>query len=101
MSPHATSTLRSRRVLRVFVLLFVLGLAVAPALWIAGDHRIVPRAVEVAVRDHLYLERVDRHSAALLEASEESGVDPYLLAGISPRSTGPTWRATAPADAAR
>jgi len=66
----------------VVLLVVVVGVGAVTALaW-----RIAPRRytqpVEAAVRDHLSYRRVIRYHEELRLASEESGVDPYLLSAI-------------------
>jgi soluble lytic murein transglycosylase-like protein len=64
------------------VLLVVIGGgAVAAMSWKGAPIEYVHK-VEAAVRDHLSYRRVIRYRAELLVAADESGVDPYLLAGI-------------------
>jgi soluble lytic murein transglycosylase-like protein len=66
----------------VLLLVVVVGVGMVTALaW-----KIVPRKytqpVEAAVRDHLSYRQVIRYHEEIWLASEESGVDPYLLSAI-------------------
>jgi len=65
-------------------MLVVVLVAVGAATTLAW--KVVPgryrEPIQAAVRDHLAHRRVLRYSNEILAASEESGVDPYLLAGI-------------------
>lgn len=64
--------------LRVLVLLAFLA-GIATATW---KRWIVPESVQATVRDYLATRRIDHHLDALLDAGEEFGVDPNLLAAI-------------------
>ena len=74
LAPSDRAGLTAWRVLLLTTLLFGLG-------WLTWK-RDYSEHVEAAVRNFLYEVRVQEHAEVLRIASEESGVDPYLLAGI-------------------
>jgi soluble lytic murein transglycosylase-like protein len=64
------------------LLVVILGVGAATALFWNVVPRKYTEQVEAAVRDHLSYQRVIRYREELRLASEESGVDPYLLSAI-------------------
>lgn len=69
----------TRRSLRLSILLVVTAFAVGGAWVVYGEYR---EPIRAAARDFLTLRRVHKFHDVLLQAARESGVDPYLLAGI-------------------
>ncbi len=69
---------KQHKVLRLGVLLFL----VAGVSWAAWSLTAGETPLKQVARDYLAFERVRRHADVLAQASEESGVDAYLLAAI-------------------
>ncbi|MFT5289045.1 MAG: soluble lytic murein transglycosylase-like protein [Planctomycetota bacterium] len=69
---------RSGRLLALFPMLLVLGWVG----WIALDRSGVRAGLEGIARDYVAAQQVREHREELMFAAKESGVDPYLLAGI-------------------
>jgi soluble lytic murein transglycosylase-like protein len=93
------SSRRPRLLLRV-VLLFGLfgglGLAVGVGVFALG---FTPTPVKAMIRDYLADERALRYREEIIFAAEESGVDPYLLAGLMVRESSGDKRAKSSAGA--